>query len=90
MFTSSWSPTNGATTVIEALIAMLKEPSAENPLEGEIGKQLSESKDAFADEAQKWTIKYASWFIKQSVDGGGVVESNNFFVVAPFFSSVCV
>ncbi|CAM9124406.1 unnamed protein product, partial [Discosporangium mesarthrocarpum] len=58
---NNWGPTLNVTYVLNTIRQqMLQEPHADNPLEADIARQLSEDKNAFNATAKKWTLDYAS------------------------------
>lgn len=60
VFRCSSEPPPPPPSLIFAILQMLQEPHADNPLEADIARQLAEDKEAFNQTAKKWTLDFAS------------------------------
>mmetsp|Transcript_38629 Transcript_38629/g.27961 ORF Transcript_38629/g.27961 Transcript_38629/m.27961 type:complete len:152 (-) Transcript_38629:79-534(-) len=56
---NNWVPTLNAKWIIEAVISVMKNPNAENPLEANIAQQFSSNQNQYLATAAEWTAQYA-------------------------------
>ena len=56
---NSWVPTLNADFIIKMLRELIGNPTAENPMETEIARELMTSTDKFRNSAKEFTEKYA-------------------------------
>ncbi|CAM9211387.1 unnamed protein product [Heterosigma akashiwo] len=60
LINENWGPTLNTQYVLTVIKQLLEEPSADSPLEADIGRQLTEDENAFKETAAKWTADYAT------------------------------
>ena len=57
---SAWVPTLNATFIIQAILTLIKTPSADNALEMEIAQKYSTNYNQWQAQAAEWTIQFAT------------------------------
>ena len=60
VFSSSWTPTQKVSEILEKIASILKSPSSTSPLEPEIANLLQNKPKEFEKNAKEYTLKYAT------------------------------
>lgn len=60
VFSSSWTPTQKVSEILEKIASILKSPSSTSPLEPEIANLLQNNTKEFEKNAKEYTLKYAT------------------------------
>ncbi len=60
VFSSSWTPTQKVSEILEKIASILQSPSAVSPLEPEIANELQNKPKEFEKKAKEYTAKYAT------------------------------
>lgn len=56
----NWSPALTISKVLLSVVSLLTDPNPDDPLVGNIAKQLKEDQEAHDKTAMEWTKRYAS------------------------------
>lgn len=60
VFSSSWTPTQKVSEILEKIGSILRNPSTSSPLEPDIANEFQNSYSTFEKKAKEYTIKFAN------------------------------